>query len=267
MTELINNMGEKSLFASREISFAAGTREILKPLDLRLDTGLVYGLVGHNGSGKSTLLKILAKQLTATAGDILLNGRSLDNWSTKEFSRHVAYLPQDIPTVPNLTVRELVSHGRYPWHGAFRGVSDEDNSYIDDALTLTNITHMQDRMVNNLSGGERQRAWLAMLIAQNTSCLLLDEPISALDISHQMDVMGLIKDLSQQQNLSVVMVLHDINIAARFCDRIIALREGELIADHVSEDLMDPDLLKTIFNMNMKVIDHPSGKGRVALVD
>ncbi|WP_420548046.1 ABC transporter ATP-binding protein [Curvivirga sp.] len=267
MTELKNNMGEKSLFASREISFAAGTREILKPLDLRLDTGLIYGLIGHNGSGKSTLLKILAKQLNATAGDILLKGRSLASWSVKEFSRHVAYLPQDIPPIANLTVRELVSHGRYPWHGAFLGLSDEDNSYVNDALTLTNLNHMQDRMVNNLSGGERQRVWLAMLIAQNTSCLLLDEPISALDVSHQMDVMELIKDLSQKKNLSVIMVLHDVNIAARFCDRILALREGALIADRKSEDLMNPELLKEIFNMDMQVIDHPSGKGRVALVD
>lgn len=255
------------LFASREVSFAAGDRVILHPLDIVLPEGQVYGLVGHNGSGKSTLLKLLARQTTPTKGQISLANTPLQDWAARDFARHVAYLPQDTPPAPGLTVEDLVAHGRYPWHGAFRRFSDQDRKKVAEAMTLTGVDGMRSRLVDTLSGGERQRAWIAMLVAQDARCLLLDEPISALDVAHQIEILSLIRNLSHQKSLSVVVVLHDVNMAARFCDRILALKQGRLVADGMPDNLLTRDALADIFGLSMGVIPHPGGQGMLAYVD
>ncbi|WP_417455218.1 ABC transporter ATP-binding protein [Kiloniella sp.] len=254
------------VLTSRELSFTAGAASILKPVSLGLQAGVVCGLLGHNGSGKSTLVKLLAHQVIPTTGILELEGKEFSTWKQKEFACRVAYLPQHMPSAQGVLVEELVSHGRYPWHGAFRRFTDIDRQKVDEALELTHTDILRHRQVDNLSGGERQRVWIAMLIAQDAKCLLLDEPISALDVSHQVEILSLIRDLAHKKNISVLMVLHDINMAGRFCDRLLALRNGELIADGTPAHILQRETLAKIFGVEMGVLKHPDGAGAITYV-
>lgn len=181
-------------------------------------------MIGHNGSGKSTLLKMLGRHQPPSSGQVVLNDMPLAQWDSKAFAREVAYLPQQLPAAEGMTVRELVAIGRYPWHGALGRFRQEDRQQVEEAIALVDLKPLANRLVDSLSGGERQRAWLAMMVAQNSRCLLLDEPTSALDIAHQVEVLGLIQRLSHERGLTVIAVLHDINMAARYCDHLVALR-------------------------------------------
>ncbi|MCK0198633.1 ATP-binding cassette domain-containing protein [Ancylobacter sp. 6x-1] len=232
---------------------------LLHPLTLTLESGRFIGLIGHNGSGKSTLLKILARQQPASGGTVRFAGGPLDTWSDRGFARKLAYLPQATPPASGLLVRELVALGRYPWHGALGRFSDIDRRKVEEAIELTGIAPFADRFVDTLSGGERQRCWLAMLVAQDAECLLLDEPTSALDIAHQIEVLALVHRLSQQRRLSVVAVLHDINMAARFCDELLALKGGRLIARGTPSELVTPDRLEDIYGVRMEVLARAGG--------
>jgi ferric hydroxamate transport system ATP-binding protein len=238
---------------------------LLHPLTLDLPAGLSVGLVGHNGSGKSTLLKLIGRQLEPTQGEIRFQDRRLRDWSSRAFARKLAYLPQNTPVAPGMTVRELVALGRYPWHGALGRFGETDQAKVDEAIARTALGALSDRLVDTLSGGERQRAWIAMLIAQDAECLLLDEPISALDIGHQLEVLGLTSTLSRAEGITVVTVLHDINMAARFCDWIIALRGGRLIAEGTPEDIMTPEMLERIYEVRMDVMRQPDSGRLIAL--
>lgn len=239
-------------------SFAVRDRTLLGPVSLELERARVYGLIGHNGSGKSTLIKLLARQQEPTAGSISFSGRPLARWGARELARSLAYLPQTTPAATGLTVEELAALGRYPWHGALGRFGPEDRRHVEEALTLTDMTGFADRLVDELSGGERQRAWLAMLVAQNAGVMLLDEPISALDLAHQVEVLGLVKELSRKRDLCVVTVLHDPNMAARYCDELIALRQGKLLTRGRPDEMMRDEVLKDIFGIEMGVFLHPA---------
>ncbi|HSH41765.1 MAG TPA: ATP-binding cassette domain-containing protein [Arenicellales bacterium] len=232
-------------------------RYLVGPLDMVVAPGRLYGLLGHNGSGKSTLLKIMARQMPPSEGRLRFEGRPLEAWSARQLARRVAYLPQQLPVSTGLTVRELVRLGRYPWHGAIGRFTAADVSQVDEALRLTAVDSLADRFVDTLSGGERQRAWLAMLVAQDSACMLLDEPISALDVAHQIEVMDLVRRLCHERSLTVVTVLHDVNIAARFCDELIALHRGQAVAHGTPADVVQPDSLHRIYGVEMGVIQHP----------
>ena len=240
-----------------QVQFRLGSRQLLQPLDLQIPQGQVCGLIGHNGSGKSTLIKLLARQQPATGGRILLDGQDLASYSSREFARRVAYLPQQPATTDQLTVRELVRFGRQPWHGLLGRFGPDDQRAVARAMALTQIESYADRLVESLSGGERQRVWLAALIAQQTRYLLLDEPTSALDVAHQVEVLALIRQLSHELDLGVVLVLHDINMAARYCDRLVALREGALLRQGTPEELMTSATLADIYQLPMQVLAHP----------
>ena len=254
------------MFRLDGVSFALPERTLLHPLSLDIPQGQMVGLIGHNGSGKSTLLKMLARQQAATVGRVLLDDRELSAWKDRDFARQVAYLPQQLPSADSLSVRELVGFGRYPWHGLLGRFSAEDHAKVNEALELTDTGRFAERMVDSLSGGERQRVWLAMLLAQNSRYLLLDEPTSALDIAHQVEVLGLVHRLSQQLGLSVIVVLHDINMAARYCDRLIALHSGRLLLDGSPTELMTETNLQAIYGLPMRVLDHPQGQQPIAVV-
>ncbi|MDY0249838.1 MAG: ATP-binding cassette domain-containing protein [Pseudomonas sp.] len=245
------------MFELQSVSFDIHERTLLYPLDLKLPHGKIIGLIGHNGSGKSTLIKLLARQQTASQGTVKLDGVQLSSWRNREFARQVAYLPQQLPSADGLTVRELVRFGRYPWHGALGRMTEDDHYQVEQALELTHTTLYAERFVDNLSGGERQRVWLAMLLAQNSRYLLLDEPTSALDIAHQVEVLGLIQDLSHKLNLGVVIVLHEINMAARYCDHLVALHSGRLLIQGAPENLMNSEVLESIYGVRMGVLAHP----------
>ncbi|MGV2100048.1 ABC transporter ATP-binding protein [Rhizobium sp. 21-4511-3d] len=241
-----------------DVRFAAGERTILSGIDLSLEGGRIYGLVGPNGSGKSTLMKIMARQHAATGGKLALEGKDAAAWGGREFARKIAYMPQFTPATDGMTVRELVALGRFPWHGTLGRFGKADHALVDDAIARTDLEDFADRPVANMSGGERQRAWIAMMLAQNASCLLLDEPTSALDLAHQASMLSLVESLSHERGLTVVIVLHDINLAARHCDEIIALNRGRISAKGTPEEIMQAERLRSIFGVGMGVFTHPA---------
>ncbi len=245
------------LFALDDVAFALPERTLLGPLSLTLPAKRVVGLIGHNGSGKSTLVKLLARQQQPSAGPVRFAGRPLPKWGDRDFARKVGYLPQQTPPATGMLVKELVALGRYPWHGALGRFSATDREKVAEAMALTDVEIFADRLVDTLSGGERQRAWLAMLVAQDTECLLLDEPISALDVAHQVEVLALVRRLAHERGLAVIVVLHDVNMAARFCDEIVALRGGRLLARGTPDAIMTPPQLETIYGIAMGVMRHP----------
>jgi iron complex transport system ATP-binding protein len=239
------------------IDYAIGSRSILNGIDLTLEAGRIYGLVGPNGSGKSTLLKVIARQIAPKSGSISFDGKAAADWGSRAFARHVAYMPQFTPATDGMTVRELVALGRFPWHGTLGRFSTTDRDMVEEAIVRTELEDFADRLVASMSGGERQRAWIAMMLAQNARCLLLDEPTSALDLAHQASVLSLVQELSHERGLTVIIVLHDINLAARYCDAIIALNRGRISAEGKPVDIMQADKLQSIFGVGMGVFPHP----------
>ncbi|MGO2418544.1 MAG: ABC transporter ATP-binding protein [Vibrio casei] len=245
------------MFKLTDVEFGTQGKTILNSTSIEFEVGKVTSLLGHNGSGKSTLIKMLARQQMTTKGQISLDGKNIDELSAKEFALKVAYLPQHPPMADGVKVRELVRFGRYPWKGLFGRYSDKDEAYIDQALEQVGLSAMQDRFVATLSGGERQRAWVAMLLAQRSECILLDEPTSALDVAHQFELLALIRDLNESLDLTVIMVLHDINMAARFSDRMVALHSGRVLASGSPNDLMQQDILQSIYGIDLGLFIHP----------
>ncbi|MFG1359078.1 ABC transporter ATP-binding protein [Xanthobacter pseudotagetidis] len=241
----------------------AGGRPILAPLTLALDAGKVYGLIGPNGSGKSTLMKVLARQLAPSEGAARFAGSDLTRWRGRAFARKVAYMPQFTPPADGMSVRELVALGRYPWHGVLGRFGAEDAAATEAAIRRAGLERLADRAVDGLSGGERQRAWLALMLAQlkggtGARCLLLDEPTSALDITHQMEVLAIVRELAADgEGLTVIVVLHDINLAVRTCDHLVALRAGRLAAHGPAREMMAPETLKAVYDLDMGVLPHP----------
>lgn len=249
--------GNAATFSLERVSYVASGRPLLQSIDLAIEPACVTGLVGHNGSGKSTLVKLLARQLTPTAGTIRYAGQPLAGWGARRFARQVAYLPQQTPPTDGMTVHELVALGRYPWHGALGRFGEEDAAHVERAMRAADVLRHADRPVDVLSGGERQRAWLAMLVAQDCRCMLLDEPTSALDLNHQLSVLELVRTLCATTAMSAIVVLHDVNMAARFCDHIVALREGRLLMRERAADIMDPVRLESIYGVPMRVSADP----------
>ncbi len=256
--------GTTTGMALADLQFAVGGKTLLRPLTLDIGGQGVTGIIGQNGSGKSTLLRLLARQQPPSGGTIRYDGRDVADWPDRAFARAVGYLPQHVPITTRLTVRELVAFGRYPWHGAFRRFGEGDAVKVEEALHLTGMVGLADRFLETLSGGERQRAWLAMLVAQEAQLLLLDEPIAGLDVGHQIEVLGLLRQLSETHRVASVVVIHEINMAACFCDRIIALRQGRLVADATPDELLAPDRLGAIYGIPMGVAPLPEGMGRFA---
>lgn len=245
------------MFQLEQVTYRIPNRTLLHPIDLTFEIGKVYGLIGHNGSGKSTLIKLLANQQPCSGGRLTLKQREIQAWGSREFAREVAYLPQHLPAATNLTARELIQMGRYAWNGLFGRNKQQDQQAVEQALALTHTEAFADQLVDTLSGGERSRIWLAMLLAQQSRFLLLDEPLAALDIAHQVEVMQLIQQLTRQLNIGVVIVIHDVNLAARFCDQLIALHSGQLLMQGSPDELMTQDNLDAIYGIQLQVIPHP----------
>ncbi|WP_245556354.1 ABC transporter ATP-binding protein [Algicola sagamiensis] len=255
---LIRN--KSCIYQLKQVGVSIGEKEILSPVNLSLQPGRVYGLVGHNGSGKSTLLKVLSRTIAPTQGEVSLKGQAIETWKSRAFSQQVAYLPQYLPSANGLTARELLSMSRYAWHGMLGRKKASDKQAIDHAIALTGVADLLERQVDTLSGGERQRVWLTTLVAQQSGCLLLDEPTSALDVGHQLEVLQLIQTLGHDHGKCIVIIMHDINMAARYCDEIIALREGKMLLQAAPSEVMQPDVLQKIYGINMAVMhpeDHP----------
>ncbi|MDF7676107.1 ABC transporter ATP-binding protein [Neisseriaceae bacterium ESL0693] len=253
------------MFTLQQAGFCIDQRFLLQDINLQFQSGRVYGLIGHNGSGKSTLLKLLARQHQPTQGCIRLDQRLLSAYSTREYAACVAYLPQQLPLAGSLLSEELVGMGRYRSTGLLGRMQPADHVAIEEALELTGTVALRRQWVDRLSGGERTRVWLAMCLAQQSRFLLLDEPLAALDIRHQLEVLALIVRLSRELKLGVVMVIHDINLAARYCDELVALKQGRLLSHGAPETIMTSHELSQIYGVDMTIIQHPKTHQLVAL--
>ncbi len=243
--------------AAAGIGISYGRSSIVEGLDLAVAPGAFTALVGPNGSGKSTILRALAGLLAPNAGTIHLDGSSIARLSTREIARHIGTLTQG-PTAPEgLTVLDLVRQGRYPHRSLFGQWSAADDNACAEALDLTGIVDLADRLLESLSGGQRQRAWIAMTLAQQTNILLLDEPTTFLDLAHQVEVMNLIGDLVAVRGKTVVAVLHDLNQAARYADRMVMLKHGRIVAAGNPLAVMTAELIESVFGVAATIITDP----------
>ena len=230
---------------------------VVHDLDLRVPDGRISVIVGANACGKSTLLRGLARLLKPRSGTVLLDGTSIHRLPTKQVARTLGLLPQNPVTPEGVTVVDLVSRGRHPHHGAFRRWTSEDEAAVSEALALTDTLGLADRVVDELSGGQRQRVWIAMALAQGTDLLLLDEPTTYLDVAHQVEMLDLLSDLNARRGTTIVMVLHDLNLSARYADHLVAMREGRIIAEGPPREVVTEDVVRTVFGLENRVIDDP----------
>ena len=253
------------VLAVEQLSVGYSDTPVIDGLSRTIERGHVTALVGPNGSGKSTLLKTMARLMQPTCGEVILDGKAIHTMPTAEVARRMAILPQG-PTAPHgLTVLELVEQGRFPHVGALRMLRRQDHESIRQALALTHMIEFAHRPLDGLSGGERQRAWIALTLAQDTPILLLDEPTTFLDIGHQLEVLDLVGRLNRERGMTIVLVLHDLNQAARYADRMIVLNRGTVVADGAPRAVLTPDLLEAVFNVRVNIVTDPAGGTPVCL--
>ncbi|RII14764.1 putative siderophore transport system ATP-binding protein YusV [Streptomyces sp. YIM 130001] len=243
---------------ARGVSLGYGERDIVKDLDVTVPRGRISVIVGPNACGKSTLLRAMARLLAPTAGQVLLDGRDIQHTPTKEVAALLGILPQSPIAPEGITVSDLVGRGRYPHQGWFRRWTAEDDAAVAEALLATDVLDLADRPVDELSGGQRQRVWIAMALSQRTDILLLDEPTTFLDVSHQLDVLDLLTDLNRERGVTLVAVLHDLNLACRYADHLIAMKDGQIVAEGDPTEIVDEELVGEVFGMRCKVIDDPA---------
>lgn len=232
---------------------------VIDGASMRVPPGQVTALIGPNGSGKSTLLKGLADQLDRERGVVRIDGTRIADLGPKEFARTLGLLSQENAAPESLTVERLVAHGRYPHRGLFESLSEADREAVDEAISVAGICHLRDRSVGSLSGGQRQLTWIAMALAQDTDVLLLDEPTTFLDPHHRLEVMEIVEQLRDESDMTVVLVLHDIERAARYADHVLALRDGEIQASGPPEAVITEGLLADVFRIDATVEETPSG--------
>ncbi|GGF95623.1 ABC transporter ATP-binding protein [Paenibacillus aceti] len=239
------------------LDIAYEDRLIVQDLNISIPAGEITALVGANGSGKSTILKTMARILQPKKGTVLLDGKSIHKQSTREVAKQLAILPQN-PTAPEgLTVRELVSYGRFPHQKGFGGMKAEDRRVIDCAIEATKMGEFCDRALEQLSGGQRQRAWIAMALAQETEILFLDEPTTFLDMAHQLEVMQLLEQLNDELGRTIIMVVHDLNHAARYAQYMIAIKQGKAISFGTPEEVVTTEVLREVFGIEADIVTDP----------
>lgn len=241
------------------LGYPTAPEPVVDGASLAAEPGAVTALVGPNGSGKSTLLKGLANQIAPEDGSVLLDGRDVHSMDTKALARKLGLLSQESTSPDGITVEDLVHHGRYPHRGFFERTTAEDARAVDRAIELAGCGHLRDREVGSLSGGQKQLAWIAMVLAQDTDVLLLDEPTTFLDLHHQMEVMEIVETLRDESDVTVVVVLHDIEQAARLADRMVALKDGEIRARGPPEEVVTEDLLADVFRVDAEVVATENG--------
>ncbi|EIX1532071.1 iron-enterobactin ABC transporter ATP-binding protein [Cronobacter sakazakii] len=226
-------------------------------LNVAIPDGKFTAIIGPNGCGKSTLLRTLSRLMKPLGGQVRLDGEAIQHFATKEVARRIGLLAQNASAPGDITVAELVARGRYPHQPLFTRWRDEDERAVQKAMAATGVTALADQSVDTLSGGQRQRAWIAMVLAQETSILLLDEPTTWLDISHQIDLLELLCTLNREQGYTLAAVLHDLNQACRYANHLIALRDGKIIAEGAPSEIVDAALIEAIYGLRCMIIEDP----------
>jgi iron complex transport system ATP-binding protein len=237
---------------------------VAEDLDVRIPRGSLTMIIGPNGCGKSTLLKALARMLRPERGTVLLDGADIRSEPTKAVARRLGLLPQSPIAPDGITVADLVSRGRYPYQQLLRQWSRDDEVIVNEAMAATGVTQFAQRAVDELSGGERQRVWLAMVLAQQTQTLLLDEPTTYLDLAHQLDVLELCETVRSSRDMTIVVVMHELNLAIRYADHLIVMRGGKVQAVGDPETIVTEDLIETTFGLPCRIAEDPeTGKPMV----
>ncbi|MGG5253613.1 ABC transporter ATP-binding protein [Neobacillus sp. SM06] len=242
---------------TKSLTIGYGDKIIVEELNLTINKGEITTIIGANGCGKSTILKTMARVHSAKSGAIYLDGKTIHQIPTKEIAKKMAVLPQSPEAPSGLTVYELISFGRSPYQKGFGRLSEKDRKVIQWALEVTNLTAFANHPVDALSGGQRQRAWIAMAVAQETDLLLLDEPTTYLDMAHQLEILQLLEKLNRQQGRTIVMVIHDLNLAARFSHYMVALREGKVVKEGSAEEVMTHQVLEEVFQIDAQIAKDP----------
>jgi len=239
------------------IRLAYGETVVVDGLDLDVLDGTISAVIGPNGCGKSTLLRALARLMPTKAGHVLLDGRRIDRIPTREVAKVLGVLPQSPVAPEGLTVADLVSRGRHPHQAWYRQWSASDQEVVAEALSWTGMLELAERPVDQLSGGQRQRAWISMALAQGTDLLLLDEPTTFLDLAHQVDVLDLVERLHAETGRTVVMVLHDLNLAARYAQRLVAMKDGAIASQGDPAEVLTEHMLADVFDLEARVVNDP----------
>lgn len=242
---------------TRDLRLGYDGRVIVHGLTLDIPPGRITMIVGPNACGKSTLLRSMARLLPPLSGSVLLDGQDIHTLATREVAARLGILPQTPVAPDGITVADLVGRGRYPHQGWFRRWTSEDDAAVAEALLATDVLELADRSVDELSGGQRQRVWIAMALAQRTDILLLDEPTTYLDVSHQLDVLDLLVDLNRDHGTTIAVVLHDLNLACRYADHIVALRDGRVIAEGPPAEVVTEELVTRAFGMRCTLVPDP----------
>lgn len=247
----------RTTLSARGLCAGYGGQKILKQVDLDIASGSISAIVGANACGKSTLLKCLSRQLPALAGEVYLEGQPIGKLGAKAFARRLGFLPQNPIAPEGITVLDLVSRGRHPHHGLFARWTAADEAAVAHALEVTQTTSLAERDIAALSGGQRQRVWIAMALAQETDVLLLDEPTSFLDVCHQIEVLELLAELNRMRGTTIVMVLHELNLAARYADVMIGLRGGCIHTYGQPSEVLTAENVRAIFGLESLIMPDP----------
>lgn len=255
-----------TILETHQVKQSFDKKEILHGIDVSFEAGKIYSIVGPNGCGKSTLLDILSASKKPSQGQVLLKGQDIFAMSRRQVARQLALMVQMLPKV-DATVEQLVSYGRHPHKGFLQRLNKEDDQIIDRSLALTHLQGYRDRYLDTLSGGERQRAWLAMALAQETDLLLLDEPTTYLDISHQLDLLNLVQELNQKLGMTIIVVLHDLNQAIQYSDEIIVMQSGRLVRQGPSQTAIDQDILRDVFKVGGERLVNSKGQYQLHLTE
>lgn len=245
----------QTAFRIEELTAGYENNPIFENLNASIEYGKITTIIGPNGCGKSTLLKTIGRILKKEHGHVYLQDQDMQKISTKDIAKRLAILAQSPSAPPQLKVGELISYGRYPHRKNVNRLTPEDHEMIDWAMEVTQTAEFADRELSQLSGGQRQRVWLAMALAQKTDILLLDEPTTYLDMAHQIEVLKIVQKINKEHGCTIVMVLHEINQAARFSDTILAMKSGEVLANGKPKEIMTAAYLEKIFNIQAKIVD------------
>ncbi|WP_110928201.1 ABC transporter ATP-binding protein [Bacillus massiliglaciei] len=244
-----------SILRMEELETSYERHKVFEGLNLEIKPGLVTTVIGPNGCGKSTLLKTISRIIKQRQGKVFLQGEDLSKIPTREVAKKMALLTQNPSAPAELTVEDLISYGRYPHRKNGGRLTSEDREAIEAAMEMTQTLSFRDRPLGNLSGGQRQKVWLAMALAQETDILLLDEPTTYLDMAHQLDVLKIVEELNIRKKCTIVMVLHDLNHAARFSHEMVAMKEGKIIARGTPKEIMTKNVLRSVFQIEARLID------------